>query len=443
MIAPVLTRKVIHPLRSYLSSYQRQVSGLEIELEKSQWLSTDSLRDLQQESLRTLCDEANQNSTYYSKIFRERGIDASRITLENLIELPILDRQTIKENYADIANSSLDVSALIERSSGGSTGEPVHVLRTLRSFIVGQAVKRRNYRWVGWRPGDRHHWFWGAYLDAPRETLKERLRALLYNQRFVNAFSVSEDLFESYYLEASRSKPYLLESYSNILYEFARFIEQSGRQPLGIPAIISSAGKLFEFQREVIERTIGANIFDRYGCRELDTIAHECEAHSGLHINMERFIVEVESPDADGFGDIIVTDLANIGFPIIRYRIQDRGRFSDQQCACGRGLVMLSELEGRDVDVVRTPSGKIISGALFPQLFIRHPNVILGQVVQHKIDELEVLLRVDSAPSKEMLSTLETDIRSYTGPEVRITISVVDELISNPTKKYRFVISKI
>jgi len=443
MIAPVVTRRLIHPLRKISNSYQRQVAQWEAVLEKSQWQSRDYLCHLQQERFRELCIEANRHSPFYTRMFCEIEIDPARLTLDQVTQLPILERQTIKENFSDITNSSMEKNELIERSSGGSTGEPVHILRTTMSFMEGQAIKQRIYRWAGWQPGDRHHWFWGAYFDAPSKTFKERLWTRLYNRKFINAYSLSEELFESYYLQARRRIPYLLESYSNILFEFARYIERTEKDCLNIPAIISSAGKLFDFQRELIQRTVGAHVFDRYGCREMDGIASECEVHNGLHINMERFFVEIDSPDENGFGDIIVTDFANLGFPLIRYRIQDRGRMSELLCPCGRGLEMLSELQGRNVDTVRTPSGGIISGALFPQLFIRYPNIISGQVVQHKIDEIEALIRVDSEPGKEMLEALRADIESYTGPEVSVRITVVDELITNPTRKYRFVISKI
>ena len=116
---------------------------------------------------------------------------------------------------------------------------------------------------------------------------------------------------------------------------------------------------------------------------------------------------------------------------------------SDRHCPCGRGLQMLEEVEGRDVDTVRTPDGRTISGIVFPHLFMGYPYIIAGQIVQHELDQIEILIRVDSEPSADELEVLRRDIQSYTGPEVTLTIKVVDELISNPTRKYRFVVSKL
>jgi phenylacetate-CoA ligase len=393
--------------------HKRQIERFRRQLEHSQWWSVEKLKEIQERKLRELSADANLHCKYYTDLFDQAGIDPSQLSVRKLAQLPITDKQDIRENFEHLINGSFARAKLLERSSGGSTGEPIHVLRTEDSFIIGKAIKQRNYSWLGWQPGDRHHWFWGAYFDAPNKAISERFDAWIYNQRFVNAFSLSEDLLESYYNIAASEKPYLLESYSNILYEFARFIRKTHRAHLDIPAVISSAGKLFDFQRELIVQTVSKNVFDRYGCRELDNIAQECDVHSGLHVNMERYIVEIESPDEEGFGDVIVTDLANRGFPLIRYRIQDRGRLSDRKCACGRGLILLDEIEGRSVDTVRTPSGKIISGALFPQLFIRYPEIIMGQVVQHKLDDIEALIRVETGPSAGMLDALKKSTCEY------------------------------
>lgn len=443
MVAPLVTRLLVDPARTRLSKWHRDVAAYGSEISDTQWLSENELEALQTKKLRRLCVRAAQHCDYYRQLFADSSLDPEALTLADLSTLPALERETIRTQFDGIRDERFDSGELTDRSSGGSTGEPVHVLRTQQSFIAGKAFRARNYAWTGWRPGDPHHWFWGAYLDAPEASLKERVQAWLYNEDYINAFTISDALFKGYYDQASKRPPFLLESYSNILFEFARFIDRTGREPLNIPAIISSAGKLFDFQRILIRRTVGDKIFDRYGCREMDTIAQECDKNEGLHINMERFVVEVDEPDADGFGDLLVTDLASEGFPLIRYRIQDRGRLGSQPCSCGRGLKLLAELQGRTVDTVRTPSGKVISGALFPQIFIRFPKIVLGQVVQRTLDSLEIRIKVDGGFSDEEIAQLKGELLPYVGPDVMMDVRVVSELISNPTQKYRFVISEL
>lgn len=60
-------------------------------------------------------------------------------------------------------------------------------------------------------------------------------------------------------------------------------------------------------------------------------------------------------------GDIYITCLDNLSMPFIRYKIDDRGSLSDEECACGRKLQMFKNIEGRISDIITSPSGRHIS----------------------------------------------------------------------------------
>ncbi len=51
-------------------------------------------------------------------------------------------------------------------------------------------------------------------------------------------------------------------------------------------------------------------------------------------------------------GEIVVTHLATRDFPFIRYRTGDVGVLDTAACACGRGLPLLKEIQGRTTDFV-------------------------------------------------------------------------------------------
>ena len=253
----------------------------------------------------------------------------------------------------------------------------------------------------------------------------------------------SESLFASYYARHRSRPPALFESYADILYEFARYIEAQHLPFFGAAAIVSSAGTLHDFQRELIVRTVGREIFNRYGCREVGNIAQECEAHGGMHINMERYIVEVSNPDEEGVGELLITDLDNLAFPLVRYRIGDLGKLASEPCACGRGLVVLERVVGRTLDVVVTPDGRRISGVLFPRVFRDFPQIVLGQVIQHSLTEVEVRLRLQGNMSEDERTQLLERLRRALGPEVAVKINFDAEIVVTPTGKYRTVISQV
>ena len=216
-----------------------------------------------------------------------------------------------------------------------------------------------------------------------------------------------------------------------------------GKSFLDIPAGVSRAFQWLRFKRKIIQQSISKNVFNRYGSREFGNMAQECAQHTGLHINMERFIIEIDNPDNDGAGDILVTDLENYAFPFIRYKIGDIGQITDEECICGRKSVMFKKIIGRNLDIIRTPSGKIISGVMFPRFFRDFPYIILGQVIQHKIDHIEIRLSLQQDASVQNIEPLINKIKKITNNELKISVNTEQGFIINPTGKYRPVISEI
>ena len=67
---------------------------------ETQWQSFEWLREQQEKQLRELIEFAHKNVPYYTKLFNQLGIEPnSIIAIKDLEKLPILTKQTIKENW--------------------------------------------------------------------------------------------------------------------------------------------------------------------------------------------------------------------------------------------------------------------------------------------------------------------------------------------------------
>ena len=72
-------------------------------VEETQWWSPAQLREFQNEKLRALVKHAYQSVPYYHRIFEERGLtDNDLQTVEDLQKLPILTKNEIRQNFADL-----------------------------------------------------------------------------------------------------------------------------------------------------------------------------------------------------------------------------------------------------------------------------------------------------------------------------------------------------
>jgi phenylacetate-CoA ligase len=445
MFPSILTENLIHPLRCRFNKWHRDVSNASNLLKRSEYYSLDELLNIQRAKLRRLCNEAAKGSEFYKKVFLKAGIDPLKIDAEIISELPVLDKTIIRQNFHDILNKNYPKSELIKNATGGSSGEPLVFYQSRHSQIMSAALTLRGYKTCNKKPGACHVKLWGAPTDVVKSTegLKSSLWNYLYNKKTIDAFNAGPALFETEYNNYIRKPPYLLESYSNILYQFALYLQVQGKKPLSIPAAISSAGVLYDFQRTLIQKMISSNLFNRYGSREFGAIAHECSEHKGMHINMERFIIEVISPNNNGEGDIFVTDLENFAFPFIRYKIGDHAQISAEKCSCGRQSMMFANVTGRSLDVIKTKTGRMISGVLFPHFFKDYPEIIIGQVIQDRIDHIEIRLQLRPGASLDDIEPLINKIKKISNNELFISVNMEQDFIVNPTGKYRPVISKI
>ena len=112
--------------------------------------------------------------------------------------------------------------------------------------------------------------------------------------------------------------------------------------------------------RREIEDKLRITATDNYGLSEVmgPGVAGECLERSGLHVNEDHFLVEVVDPAtlapvAPGeTGELVVTTLTKEAFPLVRYRTRDLTALLPGPCPCGRTLVRMARVKGRDDDVL-------------------------------------------------------------------------------------------
>lgn len=249
-------------------------------------------------------------------------------------------------------------------------------------------------------------------------------------------------------------RPVQILAYVEAIYELAKFIEREGLKVWSPRAIMTSAGTLYGYMREVIERVFQAPVYNRYGSREVGDIACECEAHQGLHVCPLTHYVEILREDGTSappgeIGEVVVTSLINYAMPLIRYRIGDMAAWADHNCSCGRRWPLLKEVTGRTADTFISSSGRRVHGEYFTHLVYFRDWVKKFQFVQESPDRIRLLV-IPAVPKNEIneiiareKADIEAKIQVAMGPECKLEIEVVDDIPASPSGKYRYTISKV
>ena len=301
------------------------------DLNRSQWLPLDAMRELQERKLRKLVQHAYTHVPYYRDKLRAHGIGPEDIrTLDDVRKLPFLTKDDVRKHlYFDILSDNHKKSEILRITTSGSTGEPFVCYVDRAQLEFRWAATLRAQEWTGYRFGDRTLRLWHQTIGMSKTQIaREHTDAFLSRRRFVPAFEMTDQNLADLLTQIEEYRPVLMDGYAESLNFLAGYLKNHGRRLKNSPrGIISSAQSLPESSRQIIEESFGCKVFDKYGSREFSGIAYECEAHQGHHIVAEGYLVEVLKdgrPAAPGeIGEIVITDLNNYCLPFIRYRIGD------------------------------------------------------------------------------------------------------------------------
>ena len=439
-----LLRRVALPVAEAIQHMpvQRHLAALE----RSQWWSPAELRALQEQKLQALIVHAATRVPFYRDLFAALGLRPEEIrALEDLRRLPILTKEQIRAAFPHrMIAEGVPARALLPYSSSGSTGEPFRFVMTREEKAMRWAALFRFWRWTGWDFGVPYAIIErGAHLafkDNPVGSLVERYLTRVLP---LPAFGVYDGNLPDYVNRLRRFRPMMIRGYSASIAQIAEYLARQG-QTLPLRAALTTGETLLPEQRDLIAERFACPVFDGYGGEGME-IAFECERHAGWHLNAEGVIAEVVDDEGNPLppgelGQLVLTNLNNMAMPFIRYNIQDLAALGDAPCPCGRGLPLLTRLEGRLVDVLVAPGGRRLVVQFFTRLFRAVEGVEQFQVVQSGRDLLRVKLVTTPAFGPEQRAFIERELREYVGPEMTVRLEPVDCIPLTPAGKRRFLI---
>ncbi len=417
-------------------------------LEVSQHLAPADLAALQLRNLKRFLLDIGSHVPFYKRLFGELAFDPSTMTsMADLARLPLLGKAEIRA-HSD-AMKAVDHGLLTRYNTGGSSGEPLIFYTGLARKSHDVAAKWRATRWWGVDIGDPELVVWGSPIELGAQDRVRRLRDALMRSELMPAFEMSPAHLDSFVARIRATRAAMLFGYPSSLALIARHARASGVRldDLGTRVVFVTSERLYDEQRQEISAAFGCPVANGYGARDAGFIAHECPAGS-LHISAEDIVVETVRPDGQPAGpgqsgEIVVTHLATRDFPFVRYRTGDVGVLGGAGCACGRGLPVLREVEGRTTDFVVAKDGTIMHG-----LALIYTLRDLPGVERFKIEQLSLdctLVRVVAGPlfGTGDEARIRREFKARLGADVDVRIERVAEIAAEASGKFRYVSSRV
>lgn len=423
-----------------------------LQLQQSQWLARDELREFQSRRLARLLAHAYTHVPFYRRRLDEgSGDPRGGDPFEVLSRMPLLEKADVRRHlYFDLFADTHEKRRMHKIATSGSTGEPFVTYADREQLEVRFATTLRALEWTGWRFGDRQVRLWHQTLGMSRvQVVKERLDAILLRRRFIPAFEISDANLMRMARRIDKFRPFLIDGYAESLNFLASYVSGTARLAHPPRAVMSSAQTLPDGTRAQISAGLGAEVFDKYGAREFSGIAYECDAHQGHHVMDESYLVEVlrdGRPAQPGeIGEVVVTDLNNFSVPLIRYRIGDLAvAMDDTPCPCGRGLSRIGSIHGRTQALVHCANGRWIPGTFFAHFFKEYDALVRAfQVRQSETGSFSLLIVRAPRWSEAGWQLLLDDLRTVVGEATTIGVDYVEEIPLLRTGKRTPVISTV
>ena len=353
-------------------------------------------------------------------------------------EFPVVNKMMLIENYNACAAKADYQSPIHISSTSGSTGTP---------FSVPQDFKKRNRTIADLK-------VFGEFCNYPSHermiffrVLNEKLHRTQEQEERENIYYIDSSELDDRHLRKMKDailekKPRIIFSYSSTLVELAKYIERTGIPENGfsMQSVLTGGEGLPDGERKFLEKIFGCTVYRRYSNMEMGILGQDVGNGSEYILNWGSYYFETLKMDSDEqtdpgeLGRIVVTDLFNYAFPMIRY---DTGDIGILDCDDVRELPKLKEIYGRVRDCVYASDGKLISPAKISVMMRGAEEVRQWQFIQE--DKRVYTLKLNCKETYRVNEYVDR-FRSLLGEDALIKVEFVDEIPVTSSNKRRAVI---
>ncbi len=324
-------------------------------------------------------------------------------------QLPIVTKRTLNDRFRpDEINQRFGCQGRAD-STGGSTGEPTHFFHDTQMLRAITAQITYSMLGMGWRPGMPIVSVWGSERDIGKQVPpKIRLHYWMTRQYSVDGFSLDQHTVDRVLSILGRHKHVAMYGFTSMLEFVAEQILDRGIviEPEKVQTAWNGGEILTETQNEIFQKAFRVPLLNRYGGRELSTMACQFSPDGPLTVLRPWLFLEVldESGKPVGPGEsgrLIWTSTVCRGSPFLRYEVEDWGTFQAAH-RCESGVGALSSIDGRSAGVVRLPNGMKINNIYWNHFFKEFREVRQFQLVIRNRGDLHFLLRGEKwSPERE------------------------------------------
>ena len=254
------------------------------------------------------------------------------------------------------------------------------------------------------------------------------------NTLYLSSYNINRSTIDYYFAQITTFRPQAIEGYPSSLYSLALFLKESNLQ-VCIPITFTSSESLLSYQRELIEKQLQTEIFDRYGMTERTICLIESNNHNGYYeapgYSINEYLVDGE----------ICTSLINYSFPMIRYRSNDVVEL--MEATEENPQMIVKRIEGRKDDYVICKDGSMVSRIDFIE---SGKHFKACQWVQIEKGKVQILVVPDKGFTEQdalFIKDATLERVGHDNLDIELKFVCAEDLIYTKRGKFRLIVNRI
>lgn len=417
-------------------------------LRKTQYLSKDKIDEMVNQLFVNTVQNAFAHVPFYQRLYREHGVDITRIKdIGDIEQLPTISKEDLRNLKNDFLADNWDKKQLMYITTSGSTGNPVGFYQPKSMLMIEWAYTMHIWNRIGCTVNSSRLVLRGKKLHSNKSD-PDIFYDPLRRELSCNVFNMTELNLEKYCVAIEKYRPEFIHGYMSAVLMLSKYIaSRPGGLRHQFKGVLATSETILPDQKAFVEKILHTRVFSFYGHSERLVIAGECEKSADYHV--EPLYGYCELLDGQGKavddGEIVATGFLNPAMPLIRYRTGDLAQWSqDTACACGRSHMRLAGVHGRwNQDMLINSEGAYIS---LTALNIHSDE--FDRITRYKlIQDTPGVVCMQIVPNAEFTNddcnAIKQLLEKNTGHTIRFDLELVKEIPLRKNGKYQIVEQRI
>ena len=376
--------------------------------------------------LKNILKYAKDNTSFYAK-----G------NYEELKDFPVVNKSVLKREYNNIIVERLDDKKIHWTCTSGSTGTPLKIPQNEEKRNRTKADLIFFNKKIGWELGDRYI-FIRSWVN-----LYKMSKLRIYAQNFI---LVDTNKFDNAAMEELRNllkkdkKIKCILGYASALKNFVNFLEKKGDNSsmFNIKVIVTASDELTAETKVKLKKMFKCKVVNRISNEEHGLLAMNFDGDDFFTLNTASYYFELLKIDSDEpaklgeIGRLVITDLYNKKFPLIRYDIGDLavGMSYDNNGSINK----LKSFEGRGSEIMINSNGIPITCVSLSTHLCSIPGIIKYQLNVFKNRKVLYIVVDNTIFNSDML---EQNLVNVFGINDKVEYQIVENISIEKNGKYK------